>query len=211
MDKMDYAMKFNSEIHMPIAEWSDQFTKQFENEQIRIAPSREEIDLNLIEGQFDQRLYEFYIGIQDWIVRWKFKESFTQASIGLKGSVNILPVEDVLNWKAWDLMPNEFPQMENFTILDYFYNEAAVGFYLGAPEKGLYYFEFDADPKPLNLDFKGYLEMIKYTKGASYWQLGCIEPIVRTTNKAIEKLNQIDPSITVEGFYKLYDSVRINK
>jgi hypothetical protein len=158
--------------------------------------------------EIDKNLEKFYSGISYWKQRWK---TSSNAPVQFEGSINIVKLEDVLNWKAWDLMPNEFPQMENFTILDYFYNEAAVGFYLGAPEKGLYYFEFDADPKPLNLDFKGYLEMIKYTKGASYWQLGCIEPIVRTTNKAIEKLNQIDPSITVEGFYKLYDSVRINK
>ena len=193
----------------------DNYIKDISLFRIRNRSSIDEVDYTLMENvyeqssqEIDKNLEKFYSGISYWKQRWK---TSSNAPVQFEGSINIVKLEDVLNWKAWDLMPNEFPQMENFTILDYFYNEAAVGFYLGAPEKGLYYFEFDADPKPLNLDFKGYLEMIKYTKGASYWQLGCIEPIVRTTNKAIEKLNQIDPSITVEGFYKLYDSVRINK
>ena len=101
--------------------------------------------------------------------------------------------------------------MKNFTLLDYFYPEAAVGFYLDKPENGLYYFAFDADPKKLNLDFKGYLEMLKYTRGATYWQLAVIEPIVNKTSRTIEKLNKIFPEITVEGFFELYEKVRINK
>lgn len=209
---MDYAMKFNSEIHMPIAEWSDQFTKQFENEQIRIAPNKVEIDLNLTKGQLDQRICEFYIGIKDWIVRWKFKESFTQAPKGLEGSVHILPLEDVLNWKAWDFEPEQFPQMENFTVLDWMDDSHVVGLYLGQPERGLFYMNMDSNPQSINLDFNGYLEMTKYTKGVFLWQLGCIEPIVdKTSHRYLEKLTQIDPTITVEGFYELFDRLRIDK
>lgn len=149
-------------------------------------------------------LNQFYMNFKDWGIKW-----YSPMIQNFEGTVNILPIEKVLDWKAWDLMSEEFPQMENFTILDHFYNEAAVGFYLGAPEKGLYYFAFDADPKPINLDFKGYLEMIKYTKGAAYWQLACIEPIDKTHCKTVEKLNQLDSSITVEVFYKLFEEVRV--
>jgi hypothetical protein len=157
----------------------------------------------------DLTLGQFYFGLKDWIVRWKFKSTFEKAPFGLQGSVKIQWIEDVLDWKSWDLYSSEFPQMENFTLLDYFDDNAAVGFYLNQPEKGLFYFAFDADPKPLHLDFKGYLEMVKYAKGAAFWQLGCIEPINRTTNKTIEKLNQMDSEITVKGFYELYDAVKL--
>jgi len=52
--------------------------------------------------------------------------------------------------------------------------------------------------------------MLKYTRGATYWQLAVIEPIVNKTSRTIEKLNKIFPEITVEGFFELYEKVRIN-
>jgi len=39
----------------------------------------------------------------------------------------------------------------------------------------------------LNLDFKGYLEMLKYTKGVAYWQLSVIEPDIRES-RIIKKI-----------------------
>ena len=209
---MDYAMKFNSEIHLPIAEWSDQFTKKFENEHIRIEPNEYDLNRELVESQLGKAMFEFYFGIKDWIVRWEFKASFIQAPKGLEGSIHILPIEDVLNWKAWDFEPDLFPQMEHFTVLDRIDDSHVVGLYLGQPERGLFYMNMDSNPRPINLDFNGYLEMTKYTKAVFLWQLGCIEPIAdKTSHRYLEKLTQIDPTITVEGFYELFDRLRIDK
>lgn len=211
MTRLDEAKIINSEYHLPIVEWTRQFDRDdFEESQMRVSPNKKDSSELLPSDKIGFQLDKFYFGLNDWVIRWKFKTTFSTAPVGLEGSVRILPSEDVLNWESWDLYTPEYPQMENFTLLDYFDNNAAVGFYLGQPERGLFYFAFDADPKPLNLDFKGYLEMIKFTKGAAFWQLSCIEPIDRTTSRTVEKLNQLDSTITVEDFFSLYDSLRIN-
>jgi hypothetical protein len=152
---------------------------------------------------------EFYKAVESWKEKWKNIES---APITIEGSVNILPIEDVLNWNAWDFEPDLFPQMENFTVLDWIDDSHVVGLYLGQPKKGLFYMNMDSNPQSINLDFNGYLEMTKYTKAVFLWQLGCIEPIVdKTSHRYLEKLTQLDPTITVKGFYELFDRLRIDK
>ena len=152
---------------------------------------------------------EFYKALESWKEKWKNIES---APIAIEGSVNILQIEDVLNWKAWDFEPDLFPQMEHFTVLDWIDDSHVVGLYFGQPERGLFYMNMDSNPRPINLDFNGYLEMTKYTKAVFLWQLGCIEPIAdKTSHRYLEKLTQIDPTITVEGFYELFDRLRIDK
>ncbi|WBX70397.1 hypothetical protein [Tenacibaculum retecalamus] len=169
----------------------------------------ENIDFTIDESlNFDKELLRFYSVIKRWKLFWKTNDN---SDIELEGIFNILPVKEVLIGDV-DFHPEKFPVMKNFTLLDFFYNEAAVGFYLDKPENGLYYFEFDANPQKLNLDFKGYLEMLKYTKGAAYWQKSIIELLTdRKTSPTIEKLNKLFPEVTVKGFYELYDSLKINK
>lgn len=181
---------------------------------------RNEIDFNentLIENKefivdeslnFEKELLRFYSVIDRWKLNWKTNKD---SDVELEGTFNILPLKEVLIGDV-DFLPEKYPVMKNFTLLDYFYNEAAVGFYLDQPEKGLFYFEFDANPQKLNLDFKGYLEMLKYTKGAAYWQKSIIEPIIdETSSPTIEKMNKLFPEVTVEGFYELYNSLRMDK
>ncbi len=157
---------------------------------------------------FNKELLRFYSVIKRWKLFWKTNEN---SEIALEGTFNILPIEDVLIGDT-DFRPDEFPIMKNFTLLDYFYPEAGVGFYLDKPEQGLFYHEFDGDTQRLNLDFKGYLEMLKYTKGVAYWQKSIIEPIVdKTSSRTIEKINKLFPEVTVKGFYELYESLRIDK
>lgn len=158
------------------------------------------------EGTLDEELTRFYSAVERWELRWETTEN---APVKLQGSLNFTLINRVLNANGWDLMPETYPKVKDFTILDYFYNEAAVGLYLNQPEKGLFYFEFDGDPQPLNLDFKGYLEMVKYAKGVAYWQTSVIEPTNRTSSRAIEKLSQLFPEVNVADFYALYDSVKL--
>lgn len=166
-----------------------------------------EID-NITKNSIGNQLAEFFSSVNNWKQKWKTKGHL---DIELEGSINILPIEEVLIGDV-DFLPEKYPVMKAFTLLDFFYNEAAVGFYLDQPEKGLFYFEFDANPQKLNLDFKGYLEMLRYTKGAAYWQKSIIEPIIDETSSAvIEKMNTLFPEITVKGFYELYNSLRIDK
>lgn len=198
---VEYVQKYNVPLHRSIR------------------THREEIDLiqnSLIDNKefivekslnFDKELLKFYSVITKWKVHWRTKES---SNVQLEGTFNILPIEDVAK-SDFESLSGQFPVLKNFTMLDYFYPEACVGFYLDKPENGLYLHLFEGETHKLNLDFKGYLEMLKYTKGAAYWQNSLVEPVVRTSSRAIEALNQIFPEVTVEGFYKLYDSLRMDK
>ncbi len=162
---------------------------------------------NQTRGLIGDQLADFFSSVNNWKQKWGTKYNI---DFELEWSINILSIEEVLIGDV-DFLPEKYPVMKNFTLLDHFYNEAAVGFYLDQPEKGLFYFEFDANPQKLNLDFKGYLEMLKYTKGVAYWQTSVIEPIIKTSSPVIEKMNKLFPEITVEGFYELYDSLRIDR
>lgn len=175
----------------------------FDNRQMKMNGYKE-IKPN-IPNNFELSLKDFYSSVKSWRIKWTLNPKFNS---NIEGSINILPIEEVLIGDI-DLLPEEFPALKNFTLLDFFYNEAAVGFYLDKPENGLYYFEFDGTTQKLNLDFKGYLEMLKYTKGVAYWQLAVIEPITNKKSRIIEKLNKIFPEITEEGFFELYDKVRL--
>ncbi len=155
----------------------------------------------------DDEMKRFYAALKGWTVKWTLKP---ELGVDIEGTINILPIEEVLIGDV-DFHPDEFPVMRNFTLVDYFYPEAGVGFYLDKPEQGLFYHEFDGHTDKLNLDFKGYLEMLKYTKGAAYWQKSVIEPIVKTSSPVIEKMHALFPEVTVEGFYEMYDSVRIDR
>lgn len=156
---------------------------------------------------FDEELLKFYSIIDRWKFTWRTKDA---CEVELEGTFNILPVKEVLIGDV-DFHPDEFPVMRNFTLVDYFYPEAGVGFYLDKPEQGLFYHEFDGHTDKLNLDFKGYLEMLKYTKGVAYWQKAVINPEHRTSSPVIENMHTLFPEVTVEGFYECYDAVRIDK
>ena len=175
----------------------------FDNRQMRMTCHNE--TLTNIPENFEFTLKDFYSKVKNWRIKWTLNPKF---KTNIKGSINILPIEEVLIGDI-DLLPNEFPIMKNFTLLDYFYNESAVGFYLDKPENGLYYFAFDGTTQKLNLNFKGYLEMLNYTKGVAYWQLSIIEPENRQSS-VIEEMNELFPDITVEGFFDLYEQVRLH-
>lgn len=109
----------------------------------------------IAKGLIDQELVRFYSAIERWEFKW---QTTANSPVEMQGTFNILPVEKVLNASGWDLLQERYSQMKDFTVLDYFYEEAAVGLYLNQPKKGLFYFEFDADPQPLNLNFKDILK-----------------------------------------------------
>ncbi|WP_062056998.1 hypothetical protein [Aquimarina longa] len=208
MDKIKLKKYFAEKCNKHLFKWEMKNQEKFQVFDNNIKIYRGEglgVDVLL---NLEDEIKNFYAALKGWKVKWMLKP---ELGIDIEGSINILPIEEVLIGDV-DFLPEKYPVMKNFTLLDYFYNEAAVGFYLDQPEKGLFYFEFDANPQKLNLDFKGYLEMLKYTKGAAYWQKSVIEPIIdETSSPTIEKMNKLFPEITVKGFYELYNTLRIDE
>lgn len=203
MDIEELIDYYYDNYNQAIVDWSRGIDRSlFINSQIWMGIHKEDIS-DEIPDNFPKSLKKFLTAINEWKIKWELTNT------KVNGAVNILSLKDILLGDV-DFKPDEFPKMKNFTLLDHFYNESAVGFYLDKPENGLYYFEFDADPIPMNLDFAGYLEMIKYTKGVAYWQKSILEPVNRNSSHMIEEMHKLSPEITVEGFFKLYDSLKMN-
>ena len=163
---------------------------------------------SISEVQLDSNLLEFYQYAETWYMRWRAK-----GDVSLDGRFHVLPLTTVLLGDV-DFLPEEYPVMKNFTLLDHFYNEAAVGFYLDQPEKGLHYFEFDADPRPLFLNFAGYMEMLKLTRGFQYWQLSILslaEGHELGREDVLKTVSTIFPDFTAKRLIDLYRSLRIDK
>lgn len=207
MNKDHSKAHFGDNYYRPLVAWKrvnkPKFDKFSNNFKLYIEEGLG-VDLSL---NFDEKLKEFYAAIEGWEVKWTLKP---ELDIDIEGSINILPIKSVLIGDV-DFYPDKFPRMKNFTLLDYFYDERAVGFYLDKPEQGLFFFEFDSRPQKVSLNFHGYLEMLKYTKGAADWHYLLTIPDSKVAQKALREMNKLDPEFTKEGFFELYNSVRIDK
>lgn len=206
MSKQDNFTKFTEDYNIAIYRELIMINDKIEFRESGIEAASKEYDLELLES--DEGLKYFYENIDFWFLKWKAKPEYN-----IEGSLNILSYEKLLIGDV-DFEPEKNKRMKGFTLLDHFYNEAAVGLYLDQPERGLFYFEFDGDPKPLHLDFDGYLKMLKYTRAFSYWQLSIVtlangNPLTMTDK--YKNVMKLFPDFNIEELTGLYESLRIDK
>lgn len=72
----------------------------------------------------DDEMKRFYAVLKGWNVKWTLKP---ELGVDIEGTINILPIEQVLIGDV-AFLPDKYPVMKNFALLDLFYDEAAVGF-----------------------------------------------------------------------------------
>lgn len=178
-------------------------------ERVLIQNETTELDPGLILG-LEENVISFYRAIQEWKVKWKTQPELPYV---LDGSFNFISIEQMAEISDTPFMPNDFPNMRGFRLLDYFYNEGAVGFYINQPERGLFLFLFDADPQPLQIGFEGYLDLLVYTRGVSYWQNLILEHLTKQSyanvSKIREHLPKLFPDFSMEGFIERYEARRL--
>jgi hypothetical protein len=106
--------------------------------------------------------------------------------------------------------------MENFKIVDFFADESCVGYI--HDEQKVDYMQYldlgDSEPKPLSLNFAGYLELLLTCRGFAYWQLVILH--LRNGGGYESKVEefktympQLFPDFKWEEFVALYEKVRI--
>jgi hypothetical protein len=120
--------------------------------------------------------------INGYTLQWESRPGHPERP-ACEGAIRLLPIRTMLrDWKGhvyfgW---PEEPKRRRAFKIVDFFVNEACVGFYHDAQcDPGLYFFELGegVEPYPLHLDLKGYLTLLNHVMGYRYWQLAVLRQL----------------------------------
>lgn len=164
---------------------------------------------------FHASYHRFYEQVQNVDISWRhFKfEKLNHVC----GKIKILPLKEVMgDWEGivwFKKMPDQ-DDLKNFRILDFFVDEACVGFY-DLPDKteALYYLYLEDRPVRLGLNLEGYVEMLVMTRGYFYWQTAVIELITGKESKESRDFKKYMPQLfsdfKYESFVELYHQVRI--
>lgn len=132
------------------------------------------------------------------------------------GKINLLPVQTVFSdWEdvVWLKGTPMEATMKDFRVLDYFVNEACVGFFENGQADSLYFYDFHEPPQKLFLNFEGYVQMLRASYGFFYWQLVILfilkgKAYTEVTNFK-NYMPRIFPNFSFHNFLKLYEKVRI--
>lgn len=157
----------------------------------------------------------FYSQLNGVITHWIHSDNKNDPSI--TGHVKLLSAKDVgsigrdIIW--FDHTPTNDP-LRLFKIIDFFMDEAAVGFYENGDEE-MYLYQFEGSPAPLGVNFEGYIRLLCEAKGFFYWQQVLLA--LKTKKENLESKNfktympQIFPDFRYDDFVKLYEEVKIIK
>ena len=176
---------------------------------------------DLQKGQGDelpQNLTDFYQIAPRFELKWQARE-LKNGDSPIQGLANILKPEQVLSdWAGIVYFKDQdhYDYMEHFKIVDFFADEACVG-YVHDEQKVDYmqYLDLGAqEPQPLDLNFAGYLELLLACRGYAYWQLVILH--LRNGSGHENKVEefktfmpQLFPDFKWEDFVALYHKVRI--
>ncbi|MBW1296368.1 hypothetical protein [Aquimarina litoralis] len=101
-----------------------------------------------------------------------------------------------------------------FRPLDYFTDEACVGFFSDYNSKNeLYYHDFGASFYSLKVDFEGYFKLLTKSYGYAYWQQVILNKEYNYGTDTMERFKEdmpnLFPDFDFNEFLKLYESVKI--
>ncbi|MFN0187079.1 MAG: hypothetical protein ACKVQV_00100 [Bacteroidia bacterium] len=197
---------------------------QFDFDGLMHNPELTELHKNEIEPW----LLEFYrAGINGFKITWTINE--TEESDEMRGSINIWPVESTFKEKNYinvdskEIKVNQvFGKTDKiklqgiFRIVDYFVDEAQVGYFSDSAMKfRFYYMDSDQEFWDLKLDFKGYFELACAAYGFEYWQQYILYREYKKAwhhtahNDFIQSMPEIFPDFKIEEFLTLYESLRL--
>jgi hypothetical protein len=125
-----------------------------------------------ISNTWPRSIQEYYAQMNGSEIFWSHSKFKAQPRIS--GCIRILDAETLskdskgIVW--FDHTPQDDP-LRKFKLIDFFADEAAVGFYEGDhPNDQMYLYFFEGDPLPLGVDFEGYHKLLCESRGLFYWQ-----------------------------------------
>ena len=166
------------------------------------------IDLPVeVQGRISSKILDYYrVFIANKRI-WSFAKNEE-----IRGFINIIPLTDPGKKK-------KLPDLCGLTIIDSFLSEACVGFYFakkGAkPIDELYYLYFEDEPKGLNVDMEGYVQLLYMARGFAYWQEAVLSlqgnpSGSHSSLKEFKKMMpKVFPDFKWEEFVALYEKVKL--
>lgn len=134
------------------------------------------------------------------------------------GKINLLSAKKVADYGKGLIWFDKTPvdsSLKNFRILDFFADEASVGFFESDKTKDeMHLFNFEGSPIPLGINFEGYIRLLCEARGFFYWQQVLID--FKTNKENQESIDfkiympLIFPDFNIEDFKKKYQSLKID-
>lgn len=171
----------------------------------------------IIKDVTPQDIFHLHHELNGLTVQWEGNEV---GNPDVKGSIKILPVKEIIrDWSGvvfFDFTPPN-ARIRYFHPIDFFIDEACVGAFLnevGHEDSSLYLYSFEGDPVNLHLDMKGYVQMMKASKGFLYWQYAIIEIMERKENSVSRLFKAWMLTLFLEfdwdQYVDLYESLKLS-
>lgn len=162
-----------------------------------------------------QQLISFYEDSDGFELDWEMLDA---PDPDVLGKVGILSLADLLrNWENVVYFDDTEPDdpIRSFHPFDFFVDEACVGIYFEENfDNSLYLYDFKSEPFRLDLDIKGYIELLIASRGFLYWQ-DTIETFkLKTENPATNKFKTYMPQLfkdfSFDEFSSTYQHLRLS-
>lgn len=193
-------LKKNSAIDVYLCQFNPPATKDELNEA--------RIKFNLTPAMID-----FYSEANGISIQWEKREG-KELPDGcvIAGMIDLLPVQEVFSdWKD-NIYFDEDDPCKPLHPIDYFIGNACAGLYLdGSDSPEVYYYYRGEKPRPLGVDFEGYLQLLLKSRGFWYWPLAIAgpedddpsAPMPREERNFREIMPQLFPDFNQSDFQRL--------
>lgn len=159
---------------------------------------------------FSEDFIMYYDNSNGYNAKWTIDDTKN-----LLGKINLIPLEHILgDWKG-DIYMEGDSLLKDFCPIDMFSEEAHCGILKGETGKKRIYLHHYGEEElfDLQIDFKGYYELLTYTKGFFYWPMYILELINNKETSESKNFKKEMPKIfdnfSLELFNEKYQSIKI--
>jgi hypothetical protein len=164
------------------------------------------------EIQVPPAMTAFYQSVRSLEIHWTPKNEEELPFVF--GRIRILPIEQVFSdWEGIVWFEGVNNRMSNFKIVDFFQDEACVGFFQDEGENpNMYFYNFHGMPHNLHVKFDAYIQLLFKSYGFAYWQLMVLALISGKESIESEDFRKYMPILfegfVVDDFIALFETVR---
>lgn len=168
------------------------------------------------EDGFPSAVVDFYALFNGFRLKWRFQGD-------LVGGVNFLPAEHLYDATGQNLSSGETDWFIDdqpvklkgiYHPLEFFTDEASVGFMSTTKSGELYYYDSGAVFYSLNIDLTGYCRMLDHTYGLLRWPrllLGLRDIAFQdTVDSFVKDIQTVNPHFNLANFKELYAECQAN-
>lgn len=169
----------------------------------------------LISPNWPIEIQSYFKEVNGMDVHWRHFDF--QDKPNVCGKINLQKADKLGNLGKDIVWFNSTPidsPLRKFKIIDFFADEASVGFFEGDKKSEIMYlFLFDDKPLPLNINFKGYIDLLREARGFFYWQQVLVAQLTKKENQ--ESLDfqffmpKIFPDFKFDSFLKKFQKVKV--